>query len=654
MEFNKKMFFLFVFAFQSVFLFADGDIKTMIRNAGDADKYPHSSVLTIFDSTTVDVQESGLSYFYIHKLIKVLTLKGAVNSSIVKFSYEPQSAFLQIKKVKIYRKDGSVEILDNRNIKDYPAPGSMILWGAREQLIEVGRLEIGDAIEIFMFKKGYTYALLQEDDNEKYIPPMEGHYYDIIHFWSSNNVLEKVYQTLVPNTKKLQYKFYKGEVNVKVRFKGNKTLYSFQKKNIEPFKRESNMLGLSDVAPKLILTTAPDWEAKSKWFYAVNEDYGSFDCDPEVKEKVDEILRGASDEMDSVSRLTHWVANEIRYFGLTMGEGEGFTLHKALMTYTDRCGVCKDKAGMLIAMLRCAGFESYAAMTMAGSRIEDIPADQFNHSVTAVRLSDGKLHMLDPTWVPFVRELWSSREQQQNYIIGTKEGEDLSIIPISDPMNHFYKIKGNSELDKEGNLKGEFTLEAEGQSDANFRGALTRTFRYNWKSTFESSMLGQFPDMKIITMNFSDPYDMSKPFRIYIKYEIPNYALVSDNEIIFTPVVASNLFSNRNYHLYLNTNIKERKYPFKDACSKYIELNETIKLPLGVEKISWTKAKDIKGSGASFSGSYKLDGNVLHLSEKITLKKRVYQVDDWESVRDAVALQKKFASEKIILKKLEQ
>jgi transglutaminase-like putative cysteine protease len=71
------------------------------------------------------------------------------------------------------------------------------------------------------------------------------------------------------------------------------------------------------------------------------------------------------------------------------------------MDFTDRCGVCKDKAGMLITLLRAAGFEAYPAMTMAGSRIDYIPADQFNHCVTVVKSRrDGKYHLLDPPGCP--------------------------------------------------------------------------------------------------------------------------------------------------------------------------------------------------------------------------------------------------------------
>ena len=60
----------------------------------------------------------------------------------------------------------------------------MIYWNASQKMVEVGHLEIGDAIDIQMYKKGYTYALLQGDDDSKYIPPMRGHYYDIVEFFS--------------------------------------------------------------------------------------------------------------------------------------------------------------------------------------------------------------------------------------------------------------------------------------------------------------------------------------------------------------------------------------------------------------------------------------------------------------------------------------
>lgn len=628
-------------------------ISDLIKNAGNSADYPNSDLLIIFDSTNVDVQESGLSYVNTHKLIKILTAQGAKKNNVIKYGYDPLSAYVEIQRVKIYRKNGKVEEINQSLIMDYPAPARAIYWGAREKMIEVGRLEPGDAIEIFLFKKGYTYALLQEvaDEDERYIPPMRGHYYDIVPFWSSNPILEKVYTVAIPADKTVQYEFYNGEAQSSMVLKDGNKIFTFSKSNILPIKREPGMVAYSDVAPKLLLSTSPDWKAKSLWFYGVNEDYGSFETTPEIDKKVAEIVKDAKTEMDSISLLTHWVADEMRYSGISMGEGEGYTLHNGEMNFTDRCGVCKDKAGMLITMLRAAGFDSYPAMTMAGSRIDYIPADQFNHSVTIVKLSNGKYKLLDPTWVPFVRELWSSAEQQQNYLMGVPEGADLKITPISNPENHYFKIRGNTEILSDGTIKGEFTLAAEGQSDASIRRMFTSGYRTEWDKNLEKELLKISPNAKITEMDYGDPIDYkSGPISITIKFIIPDYALVTDEEIIFKPFVASNLFMRGMAHLYYNPNFKDRKYPFRDRCSRLVELKESITIP---KNTKCTKDEIFNSFGneiISYNSSFGQGGQIIKYFEKITLGKRIYNANEWPLFSKVIKSQKDFAKEPIILK----
>jgi hypothetical protein len=628
-------------------------VSELIRTTCAKD-YPGAAKVIIFDSTYSDVQETGLTYVYTHRLYKVLNAKGALDLSNIVYGYDPLSAHVEIRKVVIHKCCGGKEDLDISKVLDYPAPARAIYWGAREKMIEVGRLEPGDAVEVFLFKKGFTYALLYSDDDDKYIPPMRGHFYDIIEFWGRDPVVEKVYQTAVPRDKLVQYDVYNGELQSSVWLKDGKMVYTFSKKDIKPMKYESGMVAYSDVAPKLLISSSPDWYAKSLWFYNVNEDYGSFDVTPEVKEKVDEILKGkAKTEMDSISLLTHWVADEIRYSGISMGEGEGYTLHKGEMTFLDRCGVCKDKAGMLVTMLRAAGFESYPAMTMAGSRIDYIPADQFNHSVTVVKLRNGEYKLLDPTWVPFLRELWSSAEQQQNYLLGVPEGADLGITPLSPPENHYFKIRGSSIIKKDGSLEGSFTLEAEGQSDGAIRGMFTRALKNTWGQNVERELKRKYPLMEIIKIEYDDPYDyMAGPIELKISYVVPDFAMVTDNEIIFTPMVVSGIFMRGMSHMYWNVEKEDRKYPFRDRCSRLVVLHENIKLPGKVSPVYLPEVESFTEEPAAFEGGYKISksGNAMMMDIKVTLNKRIYEKEDWGAFRKAVSAQQKFANEPIILK----
>ena len=623
-----------------------------IEEAGCSAEHGGAATVVIFDTTKVKMMETGLSHVNTHKLIKVLTKEGAVDLRYQTFNYDTLSAYVEIKGANIYKKDGRVIHLDKTNIHDYQAPARAIYWGARDRMVAFGRLEVGDAIEIKMYKKGFSYALLHDEEDDRYIPPMRGHFYDIVPFYSSTPILSKYYEVSIPAEKKLQFEVYNGEVQSSLMFAGDRTTYLWSKEDIQPYEREPHMVSPSDEYTKLLMSTAEDWEAKSTWFYGVNEDYGSFEYNDEIKTKTEEIIKGAKNDMEKIERLTHWVAEEIRYSGLSMGEGEGYTLHTGEMNFADRCGVCKDKAGMLVTMLRAAGFESYAAMTMAGSRIDRIPADQFNHSVTVVKYN-GEYMLLDPTWVPGVRELWSSAEQQQGYLLGVPEGAPLQYTPISPPEEHYYKVNGESELMTDGTLKGKLEIEAEKQSDSRFRRLLKGTYKASWENTLLDLAATIAPNIEVKNLKFTDPYDLSRPMKITFDYEITEYAVVGENTIHFKPVVAGYPFRHRylNSALFMNVSPEERQTEFRTGCSKLAELSEIIQLPRGYKIENLPEYESVTGTGADFEAKYEQKRGKLIFTEKFVQKKRIYKPEDWKSFRNSVNAVNKVSDEILILEK---
>lgn len=630
------------------------DYSDLIRRAGtqkEMSKYP---AVTIFDSTSVYMEENGLSYVNTHTLTKILSHKGAADNSVVKIDYDPLSAYVEIRMVRVHRHDGTIDTITNP-VLDYVAPARMIYWGASQKMVEVGHLDIGDAIEVIAFRKGFTYALLQDEDPDaRYIPPMRGHFYDIVPFWSTKPVMEKVYEVSVLKEKELQFSVYNGELTTSVQNDTNpkRQLFTFSKKNIMPLRNKAPYtLASNDIETKLLLSTSPDWQAKSIWFYGVNEDYGSFKSTPELQNKVNSLLKPAKTETDSISILTHWVADNMRYSGISMGKGEGYTLHNAEMNFTDRCGVCKDKASLLIAMLRAAGFQAYAAMTMAGERIDPIPADQFNHCVCVVKRHNGEYELLDPTWVPLVRELWSSAEQQQNYLIGLPDGADLMKTPISPAENHYVRIYGSSSLSENGTLKGEFTITAEGQSDKAVRSVFSARYS-EWKTNVEAELLRLYPQAIISSVTYTDEEKyLEQPVKITYKYTIPNYAIAGDQELIFTPLLAKGVFRRAMPHLNYNTSLEQRDYPFQDRCSRLIEVEEKVLLPKNTHIASLPENQKVEGTAAHYNGGYTTDKHSLTFQQTASFNKRIYEAEDWQEFRQCVKAQQSFAQKAVVLTK---
>ena len=259
---------------------------------------------------------------------------------------------------------------------------------------------------------------------------------------------------------------------------------------------------------------------------------------------------------------------------------------------------------------------------------------------------------LDPTWVPFCRELWSSAEQQQNYLPGVPEGSDLCLTPVSAPENHYVRIHANNKLDAKGTLTGQFTITAEGQSDSNIRGMFTRGWQSQWKNMLESQLLNVSPKARLISVDYGkDPKDyQAAPIKITFRYEIPEYAITGKEELVFKPMVMNNLYNQVKSYLRIDTDLAERQYGFKDACSRLVELDETIQLPKGYSLLNEAKNESKQSDAADFEGSLSQQGDKVTLHQKLALKKRIYEANDWDGFRSAVNAHKGFGDYLIIKK----
>ena len=108
--------------------------------------------------------------------------------------------------------------------------------------------------------------------------------------------------------------------------------------------------------------------------------------------------------------------------------------------------------------------------------------------------------------------------------------------------------------------------------------------------------------------------------------------------MLFKPLVMNNLYNQVKSYLRINTDLEERRYGFKDACSRLVELDETIQLPAGYKFVGDEKEDNVQSSAADFEGSLRQDGNKVMLHE----------AGDWNGFRNAVNAHKSFGDYIII------
>jgi hypothetical protein len=605
-----------------------------LADAGDAEDHPGSHHVVVHDLTVNRVDDQGVTSTETYTLTKVLDAKGCRELSALRWHYDPRTNWVDVREVNLIRGGARIPV-DVGGVLDLPAPQRMIYWSDRVKLLQLPRLEVGDGIEVRTFRFGFSYALLDTPlgpgsagsnvpDSDDFIPPMPGEYFDIAVFPSDVPVLEKRYEVRLPPAKRLHSQVYNGPLYAATSYDAEGNVYAWWGYDLPPIPHEARQPGRSDIATKVVMATVESWEAKSRWFFELND--GQFGSTPAIDTKVRQILRdagvadGSDDEKAEV--LLHWVAQNIRYSGQTMGEGEGFTLHTGSMIFEQRSGVCKDIAGMLVTMMRAAGIPTCAAMTMAGSRIEEVPADQFNHCVVA-RRAEGGWVMYDPTWVPYNNDIWSKLETEQHYLIGSPEGEPLRRIPYSPPEESPLRLRHDGRLLTDGTLEGTLRLEAGGAVDSRLRRLLVGTPRRRLTDKIASILAPMCPGVEGVQVRHRVVDDFSGDMWVEVRYRAPGFAVPVGDGLEFTnPALPVLVGHGTLFRASAEEWTDGRESDVMLYHTQLLDAEQTIQLPRGFEASHIPAPTEVDETYAAFKGSGEaLDGRLV-IRSRVEVRRR--------------------------------
>ncbi len=637
----------------------DEQIKEMIADAGDAEDYDKASRVFVLDEADVFVQHSGLALTQSCKVIKILTDAGVKSKSVLRWEFDADTYRITVKSVRIHRKDGSLEDVDLSSLITQPAPQHAIYWGNQQHVLSVPRLEIGDALEVRISRIGFNIAYLNDsaggaasggsggEGETELIPPMAGHWYEVTLFQGNHPIIKKRYSVHMPKDMPVQYEVYNGAIKSSLWFDDDYHVHTWMAEDIPAVKREPRMVALDDCVPKLVMATLGTWEEKSRWFYEVNEP--QFDADDAIRAKVRELTADLKTDEEKIAACTHWVADYVRYYGTKQGGAcEGYTLHDSRNTFRDLGGVCKDKAGMLVTMLRVLGHEVYPALTMAGSRVEEIPADQFNHTVTVMRNKDGSFTVLDPTWVPLFRDVWSSFEDLQGLVYGTPEGQDQTVSPHYEPEYNMRSVRSVGEIRDDGTLSTRITMDLHGAADNRLRRKVNGTAEVERRAAFEEA-LNIAPNARISELDFVNPYDYSRDGFVDMQVTAEGYAGGGNGMYAFRlPLMRHPLNSFFRAAFLESGDTKERKYGTRFWATRMVRYEETLKLPAGwkIAHVPDSKELDSGSAGLSFE-AIPGDGQLTYRFE-MRLKNGVVPAKDYKGYKKAIDTMKELSSEWIV------
>ena len=579
-------------------------------NAATPEKYPNADTVTLYDCERVTYQTNGLHESTNEFCIKALTEAG--RKELRKLSFEFDSAYgsYSVPRAEIVKPDGRRIVIDlEKHLSVAISTRSMgsNIYSADDKVLTLTLpdLEVGDALLMTLNYKSVK-------------TPFPGIFSDHFGLQSSDPILFAEVIVDAPEALPLRSVAVKSPAGDTVKYHGEtraggRIVYRWTAENVPQLIPEPDMPPLRGVAQRLLVSTAKDWKEISIWYY--NLCRPRLDAvDDALKAEVARLVSGKNTEAEKAMALFQFVSQKIRYTGVD-GEDRapGFEPHDVKDTFRQRHGVCRDKAGLLVAMLELAGLKAYPVLFYAAkSTVDDeVPASRFNHAIVAWETAPGKYQLMDPT-CESTQEFLPAYLANQSYLVARPDGEVLRRSPSPPAEDNALDIVTVAGFDRYGALKGESTFEFKGYNDLMYRGTLARRGADYIRQIFARQLQRAIPGAEITSFTVSpeDVRDMSKPLKIVVAYSAPDSLPVSGTAAQL-PVPEIARYFGLVSMMTGDISLGARKYPLRFDCTSVTKEKIALKLPDSVRLLELPAKVKRTAPGAEWTREFGADGGIV-------------------------------------------
>ncbi|MGA2174551.1 MAG: DUF3857 domain-containing protein [Verrucomicrobiota bacterium] len=539
-------------------------------------KYPDCDEATVEKKMTRVYRADGTGECQDEAFVKVLTEKGKRNNRTLSMSFMLPYSTVEVVRLEVVHTNGEttpVDVAANSKEAIDDSQMGMNIYDPNMRVLRVNlpKVEIGDVV----------HSVTRETIERAYIP---GQFAEESVFEGPGYIRHTSYEVRAPRERPLVRVALRDEVSGTVKYTNEPdadggVIHHWEVNDVPRMFDEPAMPPYEMVLQRLLVSTTPDWQAVSKWYWDLSKPHLDATT-PEMQKTVDTVTAGATDETARIKAVFYHVSKKIRYMGLTPEKDRpGFEPHDVEITFGKKYGVCRDKAALLVSMLREAGLKAYPVLISVGARRDaEVPDPFFNHAIVGVETQPGKYVLMDPT-DENTRELLPTGDCDQSYLVCKPEGENLKVSPIQPPEDHLIRIKTTGVLTTAGTLEAKSEVLFEGVNDDEYRNAFAHMKPDDKRRFFERSLKQTMPGARLKSLKLTpeDMLDMSSEVRAELDYSVDGMtASGSGKSVVSLPWIGKGL-GVVNFILG-GTGLEKRKYPMRTyvACG----LEEAISLKL--------------------------------------------------------------------------
>jgi hypothetical protein len=528
-----------------------------------------------------------------------MTESEAADAREYAFGFEADTESVQLRGARVYRTSGEVDEAIESGEGPADSPALSTYTSARAFYVHFPRLNAGDVVELLYRVEDVAARNAFAD------------YFGETNYMQSEEPRARAeYVLITPKSRA----FYFNKPNVpgltrEVKEQGDQRVYRFVALNVPPIDPEPSAPALGEILGHVHVSTYKSWDEMASWYWGLVKD--QFVADDDVRRRVAEATRGLKDDRAKVRAIYDYVVQKTRYVALEFGI-HGFKPYSCAQIFARGFGDCKDKATLIVTMLKELGIPSTIVIVRTGMRgdFETEPASlaPFDHAIAYVPsldlYLDGTAEYTGSTELPAM--------DRGALALQVNEGRRAKLVHLPDPPPS--ESVTSRKLDIVVAADGSAQIE----SISRVTGANASGYRQRYhaevsrKQRITEDLAGDFAGLEVLSVEAPDIDNVDEKVGIRVRAKARDLAR-RDGESISIPV------GPREHMVRDLAPLSQRKQDVRIHAMTTTENDWTIHLPPGMHVIRAPLASEVHRAFGSVRVEVELSLPVIHVKTTVTV-----------------------------------